>query len=234
MRYLLPIILFFTSSCFALDEQLIDKLDNEDFDVRRTAVIELIKNSTSDDVEAYLKRSSVEDRPEVAYRLRIVAVAVFTRDVTLNSQAWLKLHGTLPFIGQQGTYWVLETKGQIQAQVNYDHFIISWTGEPQFLSWDVIVCIDGKTVKDWSQTSFAEGQIYQLTVHRYHSTAKLEQGFSPSQDKDDYDEVVLPIKAVAKDQRLINPKDEESIIRDGWIRYLTQYGWLKPDPQAKQ
>lgn len=242
MRALLWLLVLAGSAWGADPGNILDKLGDEDFEVREAASAKLA-TYPAEWVKTFMLLAVQQDDPEVAYRLKLAAKQVYINTVITKSKEWRTLHGCFPFGGDHTNVFQVEERGADQNPSRVTTYITSgylvlWVDDsvkPWIHSRDFIMeCSDGVY---WSDIKVAAGDTYTLSLRRYKDPESVAKDCTYVDDANkDFETVEVKVTAVWKDPRLVPWMEEDKIISSQWAAFrnrLEEEEQTTPDAAAR-
>lgn len=215
-----------STECQALDniDQIIDKLGDNDFDVREDA-LEKLGSLSAKYSRAFLRRGEkLKDDPEIRERLFIAAKKIFESKIGGTDERWLQLWGTLGI--SYRLLYTYEYDDNWQRPREPMGLIITWVdkegaSDGPLNRWDLITEIDGVAVaKDILSERVRAGAGYALTVKRYtHIDTIGDTGYIDPTDND-FKVLQIKINAGWKAQSEVDQSVAYALMESMWKEFL--------------
>lgn len=215
-------------------DDLVGKLASEDFDTREQATSKLAAYP-EEYAKKFLDMSHKAEDPEVAYRLRVAAKAVYTNRVVVKSNEFRYIHGEIGIIGQYMNIYDVDTymrDGEVAQRfvcsgAGYFVNIINDGAKEKIHDRDVIMSmkgIDGTWVSIYDMQVMADAE-YDFTLRRYkdpESVGNNSQGYIDNTNKD-FEEITVRVKAGWKEDKFVDHVKEFTLIERSWNAFWTAY-----------
>lgn len=236
------LLLLVGSAWGAEPASIVDRLGDDDFEIREAASAALARYP-AEWARTFMLLAAQQDDPEVSYRLRLAAKAIFINTTVVKSVEWRTLHGCFPFGGDPTNVFQIEELGSDQSpnrRCTYVStvYLVLWVDDSvkdKVHSRDVITSFsDGVYGSDIKVAAEDE---YTLHIQRYkdpESVAKDTTYVDVANTA--YDPVEVRVKAIWKDPRLVSWLDEDKLINTQWEAFrnrLEEEAQTTPDAAAR-
>lgn len=199
--------------------KLLVALDDEDFDVREHAMLEL-GDFPEEYSKKFLEMSRKYENPELRERLYVAARMIFKKSILIKTDEWLKFHGTLGIEGNLRYHQLVHTNPDGTSISDWVPlgfmitFVSNENAKEQLNGSDIIIEIADV---DLNVLDVKAGHEYELKIRRYKDITQLENYYQ--RYTNDYEEFTIKVRAGWKDERFINPYAAEALMLKLWFEF---------------